>query len=127
MVEELPSVVLYKVKRFDLWAARWFICARYISLVNLLADTEVFPEYLTWLDVSDELVRWAHDWLVDPEARARTTAALSALCQQVARPGASNRAAQCILAWLDQRGPRTQPGRTPRMRSAGVPTSAIAR
>ncbi len=43
MVEALPSVVLYKIKRFDLWVARFFIKSRYISLVNLLADTELFP------------------------------------------------------------------------------------
>ena len=59
MMEALPSVVLYKIKRFDLWVARWFIKSKYISLVNLLADDEVFPEYLTWRDVSDELARWA--------------------------------------------------------------------
>ena len=47
MVDGLPSVVLYKIKRFDLWIARPFIKAKYISLVNLLADEEVFPEYLT--------------------------------------------------------------------------------
>ncbi|MHB1558382.1 MAG: lipid-A-disaccharide synthase, partial [Isosphaeraceae bacterium] len=38
MADELPSVVLYKVRRFDLWIARPFIKAKYISLVNLLAD-----------------------------------------------------------------------------------------
>ena len=65
MADGLPSVVLYKVKRFDLWIARPFIKAKYISLVNLLADEEVFPEYLTWRDASGELVRWASAWLDD--------------------------------------------------------------
>jgi len=102
MVEGLPSVVLYKIKRFDLWVARWFIHSKYISLVNLLADAEVFPEYLTWLDASDELVRWARAWLTNSEARSRTTAALATLRYQVARPGASDRAAQCIIEWLTQ-------------------------
>src|SRR5262249_54529769 len=59
MADGLPSVVLYKVNRFDLWIARPFIKAKYISLVNLLADEEVFPEYLTWRDASGDLVRWA--------------------------------------------------------------------
>ena len=94
--------MLYKVKRFDLWVARRFIKAKYISLVNLLADDEVFPEYLTWRDVSDELVRWAMAWLDDSEARSRTTAALATLRDQVARPGASDRAAQCICEWIAQ-------------------------
>jgi lipid-A-disaccharide synthase len=102
MAEALPSVVLYKVKRFDLWLARPFIKARYISLVNLLADDEVFPEYLTWREVSGELVRWALAWLDDSEARERTTRSLEALRRRVAQPGASDRAADCIVAWLRQ-------------------------
>ncbi len=69
MMETLPSVVLYKVNRFDLLIARPFIKAKYISLVNLLADAEVFPEYLTWRDATDDLVRWANAWLDDSDRR----------------------------------------------------------
>ena len=100
MVEALPTVVLYKIKRFDLWVARQFIKSKYISLVNLLADAEVFPEYLTYRDVSDDLVRWALAWLDDSEARARATTALIGLRNKVAQPGASDRAAERIAGWL---------------------------
>jgi lipid-A-disaccharide synthase len=100
MVEALPSVVLYKIKRFDLWVARWFIKSKYISLVNLLADAVVFPEYLSWRDASDELARWAHLWLGDQDARSRATEPLVKLRHQVAQPGASDRAASHIAAWL---------------------------
>ena len=103
MVEALPSVVLYKIRRFDLWVASFFIKSRYISLVNLLADTELFPEYLTWRDVSDDLVRWALSWLDDPTARNEARAALATLRYHVARPGASDRAAERIVSWLGQR------------------------
>ena len=44
MVEALPTVVLYKIRPFDLWVAKRFIKSKYISLVNLLADAEVMPE-----------------------------------------------------------------------------------
>ncbi len=103
MVETLPSVVLYKVNRLDLWIARPFIKAKYISLVNLLADSVVFPEYLTWLDATDELVRWANAWLDDSEPRARAVAALEALRRRVAQPGASDRAASQIIEWIRNR------------------------
>jgi lipid-A-disaccharide synthase len=101
MVEALPSVVLYKVNRFDLWVARPFIRARYISLVNLLAEKEVFPEYLTWRDMSDELVRWALDWLDGGPARTYATESLTTLRHVVAQPGASDRAAQRIALWIN--------------------------
>ena len=107
--------MLYKIKRFDLWVARWFIKSKYISLVNLLADEEVFPEYLTWRDVSEELARWAMAWLDDSEARSRATASLVRLREKVAQPGASDRAAQCICAWLSSIAQDDRPPwRTPR-------------
>jgi lipid-A-disaccharide synthase len=109
MVEALPSVVVYKIRRFDLWVARFFIKARYISLVNLLADTELFPEYLTWRDVSDELVRWSLSWLDDPRARHEAREALATLRHHVARPGAADRAAESIVSWLAPK-PGADPG-----------------
>ena len=75
MMEALPTVVLYKVNRFDLLIARPFIKAKYISLVNLLADAEVMPEYLTEHDVSGELAGWAGRWLGDPAERERPRSA----------------------------------------------------
>ena len=111
MVEALPSVVLYKIRRFDLWVASFFIKSNYISLVNLLADAEVFPEYLTWRDVSDELVRWALLWLDNPVARQEATESLTTLRYHVAQPGASDRAAQHIVQWLGQHpGIAAEPG-----------------
>jgi lipid-A-disaccharide synthase len=100
MVEGLPSVVIYKVNRFDLWIARPFIKAKYISLVNLLADAEVFPEYLTSRDVSGAMVRWALAWLDDSPERDRAVEAIKALRHRVAQPGASGRAADHIVGWL---------------------------
>jgi len=102
MMEALPTVILYKLNRLDLMIARPFIKAQYITLVNLLADAELMPEYLTVHDVSDELATWAKTWLDDPIARARATANLAALRHEVARPGASQRAAVQITRWLSE-------------------------
>jgi lipid-A-disaccharide synthase len=97
MMEALPTVVLYKVRRIDLLVARRFITSKYISLVNLLAEAEVMPEYLTEHDVSGELAGWAARWLDDPAARAVAAARLATLRDRVAVPGASDRAAEAIL------------------------------
>jgi lipid-A-disaccharide synthase len=110
MMEALPTVILYKLNRFDLMVARPFIKAKYITLVNLLADAEIMPEYLTEHDVSDELVRWAKNWIEDPIARARTTANLAALRHMVAQPGASGRAAEKICQWLRDQSRQTTGG-----------------
>jgi lipid-A-disaccharide synthase len=119
MVEALPTVVLYKVLPYELTIARPFIKAKYISLVNLLADAEVMPEYLTDRDVSADLASWALMWIDDPGARAEASARLAQLCERVARPGASDRAAdrivEIITADAEQnpiKGPHKGPART---------------
>ncbi|HEV3122357.1 MAG TPA: lipid-A-disaccharide synthase [Isosphaeraceae bacterium] len=96
MNEAVPTVVLYTVKPIDLLIARPFIKARFISLVNLLAGREIIPEYLTAQDAAPDLARWARLWLEEPEERARVSAELAALREQVAQPGASDRAAERI-------------------------------
>jgi lipid-A-disaccharide synthase len=96
MWHAVPSVVVYTVRPFDLWLARKFIKSRFISLVNLLADREIIPEYLTPRDVSGELAQWALTWLNDPAARGRVSADLADLRDRVAQPGASERAAERI-------------------------------
>jgi lipid-A-disaccharide synthase len=101
MVEALPTVVLYKIKAFDLWVAKRCIKSKYISLVNLLADSEVMPEYLTAIDVSDELAGWASKWLSNPQERRKASQALAALRDRIAIPGASDRAAERIIAVID--------------------------
>ena len=113
MMEALPTVVLYKLRRFDLLIARRFINSKYISLVNLLADAEVMPEYLTEVDVSSELADWANRWLSDPSERSKASLVLADLRAKVAIPGASDRAAEVIVSVLlpsTYRGPHERSG-----------------
>jgi lipid-A-disaccharide synthase len=114
LAEALPTVILYKVNRLDLLIARPFIKSKYITLVNLLAGAELMPEYLTSRDVAPELAGWALRWLTDPEERERAAGALAALRDRVAQPGATDRAADRIVALLtcpapDYRGPHKAP------------------
>jgi lipid-A-disaccharide synthase len=117
MMEALPTVVLYKLNRFDLLIARPFIKAKFISLVNLLAGEEVMPEYLTEHDVSDDLASWALRWLDDPSEREAASRRLAALRDKVAVPGASDRAAAAIVEALQTpaayRGPHSLPAAVP--------------
>ncbi len=100
MAEALPTAILYKVNRIDLVIARPFIKSRFITLVNLLADDEIMPEYLTDRDVSRELSGRVLRWLNEPAELQRTTAELAALRDRVAAPGTSERAADLIVSTL---------------------------
>ena len=96
LAETLPAVILYKVNRIDLWIARPFIKAKYICLVNLLADSELMPEYLTCLDVSGDLASWAARWLDDPTEmeRAQSACRIFAISwRSPAQPSAADRIA----------------------------------
>jgi lipid-A-disaccharide synthase len=126
MYEALPTVVVYKVKRVDLWIARPFIKTRYISLVNLLADHEVFPEYLTSADVSLQMTDWARKWLDDPAARARAVESLAELRNKVARPGASDRAAEQIARWLSGAATGSHLNRQRQPGTIGSPAGSVS-
>jgi lipid-A-disaccharide synthase len=101
-----PSTILYVVNqldyllyRFALWSS--LVRAPYITLVNLLAGRELFPEYVSTGDVSAELSGHALRWLEQPAARAELAGELERLRERVIQTGATTRAAERLLQALD--------------------------
>jgi lipid-A-disaccharide synthase len=97
-----PAVVVYRVHPIDLMVSRWIMTSPYISLVNLLAEKELFPEFLTDRDEAEAISRHVLGWLNDPAGYAAARADLAALRTQVAEPGACVRAATHMLAVVAQ-------------------------
>ncbi len=87
MARTKPTVVVYKVSRAFEWVGRQLKTCRYISLVNLVADAEVFPEFPTsgWPD--DAIAQPVIDWFRSPEERGRLVERLRGLRDRVAVPG----------------------------------------
>ena len=92
-----PAVVVYRASAFMRWVARRLMTVKFISLVNLHAGEEVFPEFLTTRDASDGIAAKVLNWLDDPAARAATAAKLKGLRDRIAVPGACERAAEYIV------------------------------
>lgn len=92
-----PSVIVYRYSRLARWVSRQLMTCRYISLVNLLANEELFPEFLTFRDESDAIAGRLLEWLNDPTARAVASTKLAALRDRVAVPGACDRAAEFLV------------------------------
>jgi lipid-A-disaccharide synthase len=92
-----PSVVVYRIGRLDLRLGRLFMTSPYISLVNLLAEKELFPEYLTDHCEAGAIADKVLTWLNDPAAYAAVCEELASLRQRVAAPGACERTAGYIL------------------------------
>jgi lipid-A-disaccharide synthase len=97
MYRAKPTVIVYRVTRLLRWLARRFVQLSYITLVNLLANEEVFPEFLTSVDESDRVASHIIDWLADPAKRSAAVAKIAALRDRVASPGACDRAAEFLL------------------------------
>jgi len=91
-----PSVVLYRTNRVAMLAARALVKCRYISLVNLLAGRELFPEFLSCRDESAGVAARVLHWLDDPAAHDGVCRELKALRQEVAQPGACPQAARFL-------------------------------
>jgi lipid-A-disaccharide synthase len=98
-----PSVVVYRANRPVLALTACLRKCRYISLVNLLADRELFPEFLTPRDESAAVAGRVLRWLNDEEAYRQVCEELAALKGRVAEPGACARAAEYIRDALARR------------------------
>lgn len=113
-----PSVIHYRVSRLAFRVQRYFRKVRFITLVNLLAsedrycqrgelydpqrDDIPYPEYLTCEDRSGEIAQQLVHWLENADARAATVRRLKDLRDELARGGASQKAAHYIVEHLTQ-------------------------
>ncbi len=98
MYHQKPTVIVYRVSRLARRVGRLFMTCRYITLVNLLADRELFPEYLTDRCEAEAVAGHLLRWLNEPEEYEAVRRELGELAGRVARPGASERAAAAILS-----------------------------
>ncbi|HEX5270226.1 MAG TPA: lipid-A-disaccharide synthase [Gemmataceae bacterium] len=95
-----PSVVVYRAHPVPLFLSQFLRTCRYISLVNLLAGRELFPEFLTHRDEAEKVAARVLHWLNDEGAYHEVCEALAVLKGRVAVAGACRQAAGYILDTL---------------------------
>ena len=98
-----PTIVVYKISRGFRIIARQLIRVKYISLVNLLLDRGLFPEYPTAKDESNAIAADVLTWLEHPELLKAVREELRILRDRVAKPGAVERAAEFLIGELVSR------------------------
>jgi lipid-A-disaccharide synthase len=117
-----PTVILYYISRSAFFVQTFFRKVRYITLVNLLTATDLFPkrvatydpkdpidahvlmpEYLTCEDKSRQVADHVVEWLTDSAIRSACVAKLAELKERVGHGGASQRAADYLLRNLTLR------------------------
>jgi lipid-A-disaccharide synthase len=92
----VPQIVFYKVNPVTYFFGRMVVKTKYVSMVNLLADREVVPEYIQSDLDPDTLARRAAVLLDDAGQRREMRRQMRQVVDALGGPGASARAARLI-------------------------------
>ncbi len=96
----VPTVALYKTSWSTWQIARRIVKVKYGAMPNLLADEEIFPEFIQDAATPDNLARAALELLRDEARRAKVKARLAEIVATLGGPGATHHAAQAIVTTL---------------------------
>lgn len=94
---QVPTVISYRIGAVLLALVQRYKRVPFITLVNLLAKRELFPEFLTCRDESNGIFAHLEKWLTDEPARQNLRAELRRLASEIGQPGACGRAADYLL------------------------------
>ena len=104
LARRTPGAVLYRTTPLAHTLLRPLINCEFLTLVNLIAGSELFPEFIPTdadpVDAAAPLTRVLDGWLSNPEALALKRESVAALAARVVKPGAHRRAAGAILKHL---------------------------
>jgi len=101
-----PAVMIYQHHWFTILLGHLLKRAKYITLVNLLADRLLLPEYFAAKCLGATMAEHILHWLEDQEAYEALRAELAALKAEVMKPGATDRAAQAIVNLIQASRPQ---------------------
>jgi len=96
----VPTVAIYKAAWSDYLVARQIVRVKHLAMPNLLADEEIFPEFIQHKATPQNITRAALGLLHQPERRNAVKARLAQVTKSLGEPGASQRAAKAILQLL---------------------------
>ncbi|MBI4484571.1 MAG: lipid-A-disaccharide synthase, partial [Acidobacteria bacterium] len=95
-----PMVVIYRVSPATAWIARRLMRARYIAMVNLIAQKPAVPELIQEAFEPEEVAREVEHLLASPAARATMKNDLAEVARRLGSPGAIERAADLIAKMI---------------------------
>jgi len=93
----VPTVALYKTSWSTYQIGKRLVTVRFLAMPNLLADQEVFPEFIQGAATAENLSRAALGLLQSESRRGEIKAKLAGIIASLGGPGATRRAAQAIL------------------------------
>ena len=96
-----PMVVMYQTNRV-LWqlVGRWLVHPKFFTLVNLLADRELVPEFMPYFTSTDPIVQRIDGYLQDRSLLTRTSNEMIDMVEPLTRKKASEEAARVVVGML---------------------------
>jgi lipid-A-disaccharide synthase len=96
----VPTVAIYKTSRLTYEIAKRIVKVKYLAMPNLLANEEIFPEFIQDAATPEHIARSALDLLRDEPRRTKIKARLAEVVASLGGPGATERAARAIARLL---------------------------
>jgi lipid-A-disaccharide synthase len=94
----VPTVTLYKTSWFNYEIAKRIATVKWATMPNILANEEVFPEFIQNAATPENLSRAALELLQDESRRTKIKSQLAAIVSSLGEPGAAGRAAAAVLS-----------------------------
>ena len=93
-----PMVIMYQSNKI-IWhlLGWWLIKTKYLSLVNILADRELVPEFMPYFSTIEPIADTVEKLLEDKEAMTQLSGELVKLAQPLKQGNASQKAAQIVV------------------------------
>jgi lipid-A-disaccharide synthase len=98
----VPAVTLYKTSWFNWEIAKRIATVKWATMPNLLANEEVYPEFIQGAATPENIAGAALKLLQDEARRAQIKKRLAEVVATLGEPGASARAATAILSLFSQ-------------------------
>lgn len=93
----VPTVAMYKTSWTTYQVAKRIIRVQYLAMPNLLANEELFPEFVQNRATAENVAKAALELLADEKRRDRIRMKLKDVVASLGPPGASERAAEAVL------------------------------
>ncbi len=98
----VPTVTLYKTSWFNWEIAKRIATVKWATMPNILANEEIFPEFIQSAATPENIAGAALKLLQDESRRAQIKKRLAEVVSTLGEPGASARAATAILSLFSQ-------------------------
>jgi lipid-A-disaccharide synthase len=99
----VPTVTLYKASWLSYLLAKQIVKVKSLTMPNLLANEEVFPEFIQAAATPEAISRAALELLRDQSRRTGIKRRLDAIIGGLGNPGVNGRAAALIIQLLENR------------------------